>query len=375
VPDSTDGYFDEELLTRFRPLLVYDRQYDYRATAVESMVENSGNLLRGFDDEVIATAGGNPQLSLELLSNYPAGRKGDPGDCICAAASRIPDARRMEHDYGPCAYGRIVERNGYRWLQYWFWFYDNPKNVRGIGRHEGDWEFIQIELDADDVPRRLTYSQHKRGESRDAARGVEFRRDGEEVNPVVYIAPLSHACYFERGTHVYLGGIDHPYGDGQRLPPSVREFGDWASWPGRWGNCEWAIGKEGRAPQSPGCQGDRWSEPALFHDSGAKGGRRLLGRFAHLLGTLTYPRRPPTITVAKTPEGVEVNYRLRAGGQHIYITLHSGEDVIRSRTIDKAKREDLVKFPMTSVPDDCVVRASTFNWFRQRSDLAQQRVT
>jgi hypothetical protein len=38
MPDTESGYFDEDLLTRFRPWLVYDRQYDYRATAAEQRV-------------------------------------------------------------------------------------------------------------------------------------------------------------------------------------------------------------------------------------------------------------------------------------------------------------------------------------------------
>lgn len=42
---ATCDHFDRELLERFRPELRYDRQYDYRATAVETMVENEGNLL------------------------------------------------------------------------------------------------------------------------------------------------------------------------------------------------------------------------------------------------------------------------------------------------------------------------------------------
>lgn len=373
MPDSAGGYYDQELLLRFRPRLVYDRQYDYRATAVETIVDNPGNLLRGFDDEVIATAGGTPQLSLGLLSHYPSGRAPDPRDCICAAASRVGDARRMEREYGQCVYGRIVDRGSYRWLQYWFWFYDNPKNVRGIGRHEGDWEFVQLALDAADVPKCVTYSQHKRGEARDAAKGVEFHRDGDEAHPVVYVAPLSHACYFEARTHVYMLGIDHPYGDGQAIQPPVHEFGDWADWPGRWGNGEWAVAGEGRGPQSPGRQELRWQHPDRFHGKASKGGRGLLGRLVHVVGKLTYPS-PPTITVEHTSRGVSVNYRLHGRALDIYLTLHSGEDVIRSRIVENAPRKGVEGFPMTSVPADCVLRASAFNRIRQRSDLVEHPI-
>ena len=37
---------DLELLGRHKPLLRFDRQYDYRLASVLGMVENAGNLLR-----------------------------------------------------------------------------------------------------------------------------------------------------------------------------------------------------------------------------------------------------------------------------------------------------------------------------------------
>jgi hypothetical protein len=333
------------------------------------MVENAGNLLRGFDDEIIAVAGGTPPLSLNLLSQYPPGREPHPGDNLCASPSRVVDARRMESHYGPCVYGRIVDAGGYRWLQYWLWLYDNPKNVRGIGRHEGDWELVQVALDADGAPVRVTLSQHKRGEARDAK---DVRHDGVDGgwHPVVYVAPLSHACYFEARSHVYILGIDHPYGDGQRLEPHVLEFGDWADWPGRWGNSEWAVAGEGKGPQSPGRQTQRWYRPDRFHSTASGGGRGLLGWLVHLLGYLTSPP-PPKIVARRTPTGVHVEYELRRA-RHLYITLHDGEDIVRSRVLDNAKRRDVALFPMQAVSDDCVVHASGFNRIRQRSDRVEQ---
>jgi hypothetical protein len=372
MPDSGGGYFDQELLHRFRPQLVYDRQYDYRATAAETMVENPGNLLRGFDDALVAgnidAASGTPPLSLGLLSQYPAGRVPHSGDCICAAATRKVDARRMELEHGPCVYGRVVEAEGSTWLQYWLWLYDNPKNVRGIGRHKGAWEFVQLALDSSGTPTRLTYSQHTRGEARNVDDDAEFVSDDGGWHPVVYVAPLSHACYFEARTHVYLGGMDHPYGDGQALMPPVRPFGGWADWPGRWGNTEWAVIGEGKGPRSPGHQKQRWSRPADFHGDASSWLRRRLGWLVHQMGKLTFPR-PPLIEVGIAAEGVRVEYALFDPVPHIYITLHTGQDIVRSRIVDWAPRHGVEIFPMDTVPADCVVCASAFNWMRQRSNL------
>ncbi len=89
-----------------------------------------------------------------------------------------------------------------------------------------------------------------------------------------------------------------------------------------------------------------------------------------MLGNLTYPR-PPTIAADRTSGGVRVNYQLHGRALHLYITLHSGEDVIRSRVVEKAPRKGSEEFPMATVPADSVVRASAFNRIRQRSDLVE----
>ena len=64
-------------------------------------------------------------------------------------------------------YGRVVNgSDGRTWLQYWFWLYYNPKNLFGFGKHEGDWEMVQVGLGADGTPELLSYAQLKRGDAR-----------------------------------------------------------------------------------------------------------------------------------------------------------------------------------------------------------------
>src|SRR5918994_621751 len=158
------------------------------------MVENAGNLLVSRHGELIASVGGDPAVSFELMAAYPDERTIEPDDCLWQGTQVLADASRMgrEGRYPGVLYGRVVPgEQGRKWLQYWVWFYYNPKNLLGFGKHEGDWEMIQIELDADGRPDMLTYAQHKHGEVRKPTdKHVHWvERDGER-HPVVYVAAL-----------------------------------------------------------------------------------------------------------------------------------------------------------------------------------------
>lgn len=371
-------YFDRELLERFRPQLRYDRQYDYRATAVETMVENPGNILRRRDGEVIARTGGDPALSLALLTSYPVGHQPATDDCLCQAPDAPGDARRMERDprYSARLYGRVLEDRGRTWLQYWFWLYYNPNHLFGFGKHEGDWEMVQLGLARDGAPELVTYAQHSSGESRRIAdRDLELVRDGDELHPVAYVAPLSHASYFSARTHPYLIGIDHPHGDGPRVTPPVEPFGRWVHFAGRWGNTERAIaGRVGNGPPSPAHQRLKWESPDRFHRSMRRRAVRvLLGRAVHALGKLTFPP-PPEVSARPEGDGIVVSYRLWGSGarkaRHLHLTVHDRDDVIASRTVREAARAGDERLLLSRSPFGCVVTASAFNSLRQRSDLS-----
>lgn len=157
----------------------------------------------------------------------------------------------------PVVYHRVVTGGGLAWHQYWLWYMYNPWSVGGVGKHEGDWEFVQIGLAANETPVLMTCSQHHSGGKREYW-AVEF----EDDRPLVYVGLGSHANYFASGRQG--GGIDICDNRGQRLRDyEIREFGPWAKWPGLWGN---STG-EGRSPESPGCQLARWEHPHLFHSN------------------------------------------------------------------------------------------------------------
>ena len=322
--------------------------------------------------------GGDPPLTLELLRAYPDEREPQPDDCLCQAPDVLGDARAMEGDprYAGRLYGRVVRADGGRdWLQYWFWLYYNPKNLFGFGKHEGDWEMIQIGLGSDGQPELLAYAQHDSGEARKADDVEWVERDGSR-HPVVYVAPHSHASYFEPRTHPYPIGIDHPYGDGPEDWLPVEEFGDWVNWPGRWGNAERVIAQRiGNGPPSPSCQEPKWTSPAAFQSKmGRRKPRALLGRLLQRLATPFYPLQPE-LSARLEGRRCIVEYAVRNTGlrrsRHLLLTVHDGERVVASRAVRCAGDAGSEIFRLSAAPSSPQVWGSTFNRVRQRSDLAE----
>ena len=90
------------------------------------------------------------------------------GDRVDEAGDPLNAARRFQADpaYAERAYARVVPDGDEVWLQYWLWCYYNPKHLLGFGRHEGDWEVVQVELGTV-RPVAATYSQHSHAEARD----------------------------------------------------------------------------------------------------------------------------------------------------------------------------------------------------------------
>ena len=369
---------DLELLERHKPLLRYDRQYDYRASSVAGMVENQGNLLRSSHGEVIASVGGDPGVTLDLLGAYPDERLIDAGDCLCQAPNFLGDARRMDADprYAGVLYGRVVPgEGGRRWLQYWWWFYYNPKNLFGFGKHEGDWEMIQIGLGSDGRPEALAYAQHASGEAR-KPKDVEWVERDSGRHPVVYVSPLSHASYFEAGTHPYPVGIDHPYGDGPEAWLPVEPFGSWNDWPGNWGSKDHVIaGRLGNPPRSPAHQGSKWKDPAAFQRKMRRRAfRSWIGRLMHRLGKSSYPL-PPELSARLEGRRCVIDYRVRQTSRrrsrHLYLSVHDGERVIASRTVRCSGDSGTEILRLTEEPVEPEVWGSTFNRVRQRSELTR----
>jgi hypothetical protein len=284
-------YSDRELLERFRPVLRYDSRELYYADSAHSFLENFfaggpaapyGNVLRGKDGSVIASAGDDPadpnRLRLDFLipegGKYTTGESVSSDDYLDASTKAyIADARRYHEveGMGNVIYGAMRPgAGGKRWLQYWFFFYYNDKAVRGFGVHEGDWEGIQIRIgppgeDSKVTPEEVTYSQHEGGER---AGWDEVELDEETGAPVVYVGLGSHASYLRSGQHQAPIVADVCDGGGAHVRPALELLDEeeqvWVRWPGRWG----ASKKRGLisfpSPESPGKQ-RRWDHPDDYH--------------------------------------------------------------------------------------------------------------
>ena len=132
-------------------------------------------------------------------------------------------------------------------LQYWFWWVFNDWN----DKHEGDWEMIQLQFEADSAEEALTtapssvaYAQHEGSEVSDWD-DSKLIKDGDHV--AVYPGQGSHAAYFTQsqwfGKSAAAGfGCDNTaVNDGVSatvLTPEVQLIGSdtpWLTFDGRWG--------------------------------------------------------------------------------------------------------------------------------------------
>ena len=140
-------------------------------------------------------------FSLSLLAR---GRV--PGDTAVAAARAYKQMMAQQETY--TYYGRVVRKNGWVGLQYWFFYaYNNWRSgFYGANDHESDWEMIYIYLYEDNsgqlCPEWVAYALH------DFA-GDDLRRrwDDPEIekvgeHPVIYAGAGSHASYFQRGEYI-----------------------------------------------------------------------------------------------------------------------------------------------------------------------------
>ncbi len=241
------------LLERHIPVLRYDSQEPYFADAASEWTDNPGNQLRRADGTVIAAAtpvGDQPLLSLSFLdpAGYPNGEAVAHGDRIADPSHDYVAQAQTLHaqpQYANRVYGHwATGGDGRLWLAYWFFYFYNDYNLIGplikAGLHEGDWEMIQLRLDANgQEPDLAVYAQHKHAEQRP---WNQVERVGEQ--PVVYPARGSHASYFSSGVHWTGAWFDNA--DGQRpAPPLDLEIVSdttaadaWATWPGMWGGTQ-----------------------------------------------------------------------------------------------------------------------------------------
>ena len=263
-----------DYLQEFAPRLYYDTVEPYRATAIETITDNYDedegaftNMLVDGSDAPMAwsdpseQAGNSNDLALGFLGLiYPNLSVAESEDNLVEAeygstlggsnAGNIADAWRLysQPGFGDKAYGIVYDdtSNDTYILQYWLWYYHNPKQYFSAGEHQGDWEQVQVVVNArTQLPIVATYSQHTWRETC-VWSDVEKTTDGR---PVIYVGSESHASYVSSGDHdvtsiPYLvqDSADGSNSDGPADPTIVYvDYNDpprWAEWPGQFGASE-----------------------------------------------------------------------------------------------------------------------------------------
>lgn len=318
-----------ELLRRFAPTLHFDALERWRPGPVDDYLRHSG-VLDGKDRMLPDTPPAEPAMNER--GNEPKARL-DPlrhgeGVDTQARSNEVLSAYGTEQVPGSAgaAYGRVVESGGAYYLQYWLFYPDNPC-VLPPGRHDGDWELVQVRVERRDEDYRatqLTLAEHGKPVSEPLPAGAPID---------VFVAVDSHACYFTAGAKpmIPLSDVCEPAREAGSKPtiallPLAPSKLDWARWQGRWGldrgpgtllalalhlrRTPWPLTRlnkvgAGESPPSPGHQGQSWSHPRAFAIRGTT--RRqtttLVQRLAHFLGHATWPKRPPRVWV--TPVAAE----------------------------------------------------------------------
>lgn len=264
------------LLERHKPRLVYDSQEAYFADSAAVFTDSPTNSLKRANGAPIATP---PKLSLEYLgrTTYGDATKVLAGDVLGDGTRHYAANARAMHAKAPRyrdrVYGHAVaDSKGRLWLQYWLFYYYNDYNLVGRlvggGRHEGDWELVQIRLDGEQ-PVQVVYSQHKTAESRPWAAAKHAQN-----TPLVYVARGSHANYFSTGSHFTGTWFDQADGKGPTINPTLEVVGDqepaWLHWPGWWGDTkEGLLPLDSRSPNSPGRR-VHWLDPSKLNGAEPK---------------------------------------------------------------------------------------------------------
>jgi hypothetical protein len=230
-------------------------------------------------------------------------------------------------DGGGAVYGRLEPEGGGFFLQYWLFYADNPC-VLPPGRHDGDWELVQVRVErvgSGFEATQVTLAEHGKPTT------MKVEASHAAHGPEVFVAVDSHACYFKSGSQpmLPLSDICQPE-TAEGVVPAVLPFPlvagdeDWTHWAGRWG-MDGAFGTRvalrmglkrtprllrhlnfgaGESPPSPALQ-KSWPSPEAFARSGTrrKWTAVAVRRLAHRIGERTWPSAPPKVTVERIGDG------------------------------------------------------------------------
>jgi len=265
IPDAKET----ELASRYLPSLQFKAGERFFPVDITYHLNNSVLKLR--TGETITTVDPSPTIGTISTKGETYFLDNKLGNLTEIAA----DYGQRRASLGYIIYARVTKESAFIAVQYWFFY---AYNDAALNEHEGDWEMIEILLDASENPVSAVYSQHLQGQR--ALWGDVEKVDA--THPKVYVARGSHANYFRP----YQGRLglesDEVGADGFALTPSnlkmilLGEIGpgdhppsqDWLGFGGRWGNwaklADAAVGFAGPYGPSHGENSDKWYNPVSW---------------------------------------------------------------------------------------------------------------
>jgi hypothetical protein len=209
-----------------------------------------------------------------------------PGDTLDPGCTFEEWEARLQANDTPTAYARVVSEAGYPGklaLQYWFYYVFNDWN----NAHEGDWEMIQLNFDADTPaqalagrPTEVGYSQHSSAER--VRWGDDKLQLVDGTHPVVYPAAGSQANFFESRLYLMRSsaegvGCDNTLGPSKEVRPAVETIPGaqadylraypWLGFEGRWGEKQRAFFN---GPTGPNLK-TQWTKPITWSKESWRG--------------------------------------------------------------------------------------------------------
>ena len=258
---------DLELAQAYAPLLYFHPNEGYRPQPIEVMLDRARlrQTIAGVEATIkdTITAGDLADAPPDSYIDLWYGQDYTSGYLNYTAHSSYYELNGLRDNYPITTYARIYRApDGRVAIQFWLFYYYND----WYNKHEGDWEMIQVDLDAAGQPAQAVYAQHHGGTKRpwDAVDKV----DG--THPRAYVAQGSHATYFA-GDTIYPQGADignrrievyDRTGSVGPVKPAIQliaqEETPWLRFAGNWG--ERAIG-DLSGPTGPPSKGTQWSDP------------------------------------------------------------------------------------------------------------------
>jgi hypothetical protein len=321
----------------------------YFADSAAIWPDSPTNVLKRADGTVLAKP---PKLALAFLGQHAYG-----DHSAAVGADSIGDTTRkyaanaaalhQRANYANRVHGHArKDSQGRLWLQYWLFYYYNDYQLLGPlsgGNHEGDWELVQVRLNASEQPEQIVGSQHKQAQSKAWA---DAPKDGP--TPLVYVARGSHANYFSKGAHWTGNWFDQADGKGPRIDPALDVLEDaapaWVLWPGAWGDTKAGPSPlDSSSPISPGRR-PHWLDPG-----------KLVATTTLRSGTPPVALAPPRASAQRTAGSVVVRYQAPPGATALTVAVRptgSAEPAVtRAFALDSPRGEVELPAPATGPYD------------------------